>query len=617
MCGVCGFVISHGSSKSVSIESLQRMNRTMINRGPDGEGYYYKNGKIGLGSRRLKIIDLSESARMPMTNETNTIQVVFNGEIYNFQSIRDVLIKEGHIFKSKGDTEVIVHAYEKWGINCFNKFNGMFAIAIWDETKEMLILGRDRVGIKPLFYYYKGDCFAFASELKPIMDFPQFKKEINLESLFTYISLQNIPAPLSIFNDVFKLEPGKYLEYSKGEINIETYWDLKESCNPATSNQKPEVYAKEIENLLIDSVKQMLVCDVPYGLFLSGGIDSTLIASIMSRISDTKLKSFTIGFDNPKVNEAPYAKKIAKYLGLEHNELYLSQEDLTGLFPFVSQYFDEPFGDISLLPTLLLSKFARKDITVALSGDGGDEFFAGYSRFSRLGNMYSASNKYTLMAVSLLSKFGRKMLRGKIKKISEVFADNKLDHSYSYLMGHISENQISKMSMNKYSKYGKEIAKFEKGEMDMNTYVYYLLAKLYLPSTVLQKTDRASMAFSLEARVPFLDHRLIEYSGTIPFGIKRYRGQDKYLLRKILKSYVPESLTNRPKKGFDAPMDWSHGDAKDMLFHYLDFNKIKNEGYLEPNEVKKIIDQHLSGKINNGSLLWILLSFELWLEKYI
>ncbi len=614
MCGLTGFILSN--TNTVSLEDFQKMNRSMLLRGPDAEGYYLKNGKIGLASRRLKITDLSDTANMPLSNEDNTIHMVFNGAIYNFQAIRDTLIKEGHVFKTKSDTEIIVHSYEKWGNDYFSKFNGMFAIAIWDENKQKLIISRDRIGIKPLYYYHVSGVFAFASELKPIVNFPLFKKEINRDALYTYISLHNIPAPLSIFSNVYKLEPGKYLEYQNGEMKIVTYWDMKDTYKPITIYKTTEEYVNEIEELLVDSVKQMLICDVPLGAFLSGGIDSSLLVAIMSGFSNAKLKSYTIGFDDKKVNEAVYAKGVADYLGIEHHELYLNQKDIVDILPNVPEYFDEPFGDVSLLPTLLLSKFARKDITVTLSGDGADEFFAGYPRFTKIGELFNPAKTYQLNTIALFSKLSKNILTGKYKKIAQVFASKKLEDTYTYMMGHISQDELMKLSMNSYFSYGSEIAKYPQGNMDTESYIYYLLAKRYLPETVLNKTDRATMAYSLEARVPFLDHRLVEYAGTIPFKMKTQNGTSKFLLRQLLNKYIPKSLTDRPKKGFDVPLDWRKKDLNDIAKHYFDFNKIKNEGFFDPKEVKKLLDDHVNGKMNNGIRLWILLNFELCLEKY-
>ncbi|MBK9284927.1 MAG: asparagine synthase (glutamine-hydrolyzing) [Sphingobacteriaceae bacterium] len=614
MCGLSGFIVCDNST--ISLDELQIMNRTMINRGPDAEGYYYMNGKLGLASRRLKIKDLSDGANMPLSNEDNSVQVVFNGAIYNFNELRQILIRDGHHFKTSGDTEVIVHSYEKWGIDCFSKFNGMFAIAIWDSKLEKIILARDRVGIKPLYYYYNNGNMAFASELKPLLKFPLFRKEINVESVYTYISLHNIPAPKTIFTNTFKLEPGTILEYHKGAFKISSYWDLLNVNIQNKQLKSTHEYLDEIDNLLTESVRQMLIADVPVGTFLSGGIDSSLIVSIMSKISPTKVNSFTIGFDDKKVNEAAHAKSIAEHLGLNHHTLYLEQKDISDTISTVAEHYDEPFGDLSLLPTLLLAKFAKKDITVALSGDGADEFFAGYPRFIKIGKMYSKEKWLSLNSISLLSKMSARFLTGKYKKMAQVFESKVLEKSYTYMMGHISEFDLRKISIDKLLGYASEVSKYKQNKMDSLDYTYYLLSKLYLPETVLNKTDRATMASSLEARVPFLDHRLIEYAGTIPVNEKIKNGQNKFLLRQLLNRYIPKYLTDRPKKGFDVPMDWNQKDLKELALHYFSKEKIDKEGYFDSKEIKKLLDEHWSGKMNHGHRLWVLLSFELWNEKY-
>jgi len=383
MCGICGFF----HKKELQEKVLYNMNQTICNRGPDDEGYYLnktqKDFQIGLAQKRLSVIDLSPLGHQPMFNSDKNIIVAYNGEIYNFQDIRSLLIERGYIFKSNTDTEVIIYAFKEWGIDCIHQFNGMFAIALFDKMKDELYLIRDRMGIKPLYYYYNGQGIVFASELKPIMAYPYFQKEINFHALNMYLHHQYITAPHTIFKNTFKLNPGCYLTYKNGEIRVIEYWSVENKFihRKIEDNKTEKEYIDDLEKLLTDSVRLRMISDVPIGGLLSGGIDSSLVAALMKKNSSKTVKTFTIGFDEDKYNEANYAKEVSKYLGTEHYEEYLSVSRVKKLIEQIPIYYDEPYADSSQLPTMLVSEMVKKHATVSLSGDGGDELFCGYGRY--------------------------------------------------------------------------------------------------------------------------------------------------------------------------------------------------------------------------------------------
>ncbi len=622
MCGICGFL----NKKILSSEVLEKMNDVLSHRGPDDKGIYSNeipygsdNVQVGLGNRRLSIIDLTEHGHQPMCNETKDIWIVFNGEIYNFQEIRKELQEKGHKFKSKSDTEVILRSYEQWGEKCLEKFNGMFAFAIWDEKKKQIFIARDRVGIKPLYYYFKDGNFAFASELKSILQYPLLEKKLNRKSLYYYLLFQYVPTPYSIFENTWKLPPGHYLVLKKNKkIEIKKYWDVLQERKIIRKNSIQE-YTEEFEELLKTSIKYRLISDVPVGAFLSGGTDSSLVVGLMNQLTD-KVETFTIGFDRKKYNEAPFAKKIAAYLGTKHHELYVKEKDVFSLVASLPEYYDEPFADSSSLPTYLVSKLAReKGVKVVLSGDGGDELFCGYNRYiwmNKIRNFLLLSSSIRENTAPLLEKIPYLKLR----RLSQILQYKDPLEMYLGIICMWNERELKKLIGKNYSYEQLPFSQIYK-KLDNSP----LLKRLqildfhtYLPEDILTKVDRASMAVSLEARVPLLDHRIAEFAYDLPLDLRYRHGIRKYLLKKVLYKYLPAKFFRRPKQGFGIPLDeWLRGGVKPYIDKYLNAKTIKKEGLFNSEFVGALIKKHLSGKYNYQYPIWTLLQFQLWKEKYL
>ncbi len=616
MCGICGFL----NKKALSSEILWEMSNTLTHRGPDDKGIYLsKDSCLGLGHRRLSIIDLTETGHQPMCNEKEDVWIVFNGEIYNFQEIRKELQKEGYKFKGRSDTEVILHSYEQWGEECLQRFNGMFAFAIWDEKKRMFFIARDRVGIKPLYYYFKNGNFAFASELKSLLKYPLFEKELSKKSLYYYLLFQYVPTPYSIFENTWKLPPGHYLTLKEGkEVEVKKYWDVLEK-RKGVKNKNTQEYVEELENLIQNSVKYRLISDVPVGAFLSGGTDSSLIVASMTQLAD-KVETFTIGFDEKRYNEAPFAKKVAIYLGTKHHELYVKEEDIFPHIRELPKYYDEPFGDSSSLPTYLVSRLAKESgVKVVLSGDGGDELFCGYNRYVCM------DRTSRLLFLPKIIREGFSPLLGriphlKLRRISQILQYKEPLQMYLSIIDMWSEKELENLMGENYSY---EELPFSQVYKRINHLP--LLEKLplldfytYLPEDILTKVDRASMAMSLEVRIPLLDYRIAEFVYSLPLNLRYRRGIRKYLLKKVLYKHLPAKIFRRPKQGFGIPLDeWLRGGVKPYLDEYLNTTRIKRESMFNPQFVEEIVKKHLSGKYNYQYPLWTLLQFQLWKEKYL
>lgn len=611
MCGIAGFIETNPKTK---LGQLQKMARSLAHRGPDDEGFYLKNG-VGLGFQRLSIIDLSKAGHQPMTNEKKNIWLVFNGEIYNYQELRTKLEKLGHKFKSRTDTEVIIHAYEQWGKQCLKYFNGMFAFAIWDEKEKKLFAARDRIGIKPFYYYFDGNNFIFGSELKSIINYPDFKKELDKESLYQYLYFQYVPSPRSIYKNTHKLLPGHYLIFKNGQTEVNKWW---EALN-FKSKEISEIEALEkLEKLLISSVKYRLIADVPVGCFLSGGTDSSLVSAIAQRLAPGKLKTFTIGFWDKKYNEAQYAKKVAKYLGTDHTELYLKPKDVIEAISKMPEFYDEPFSDPSQLPTYLVSKLARKKVKVVLSGDGGDELFCGYDRYE-----FMEKRKFVLAIPQWLKTLMIIILENShteyCHKVAYALQNSDLPNLYQYTIGIFRPRSIRNLLGFKpdFSKtiFCQTLTKTN--EMPLLSRLMLTDLKNYLPDDILAKVDRASMATSLEARIPLLDYRVVQFILSLPLEYKYKNGERKYLLKRILYQYFPKEFFDRPKQGFGVPLaDWFRERLKYLLNEYLSPKKICKQGLFNEQEVSRLVKTHLSGHYDNYHLLWTLIMFEMWYDEY-
>jgi len=563
MCGICGFY----SKQNISLEQLTEMNNTLYHRGPDDAGVEIYTGKqeysIGLAQRRLSILDLSPLGHQPMHSADKRLSIAYNGEIYNFQELREEL--KDYPFKSHCDTEVILAAYLKWGISCVDRFNGMFAIALYDREDESLYLVRDRVGKKPLYYWEDGENLIFASELKPIMKCPGFQKKIRQELLNRYLVHQYVNAPDTIFEHVYKLEPGSIYRFCKGKKEQWKYWDVATQFRKlkGTFTGTFEEAKEELKKKLSDSIEMRMIADVPLGTFLSGGYDSSLMTAMAQSKSSQPVKTFSIGFEDKKYNEAVYAKEVAEYLGTDHTEMYISEEDMFGLIEDMTDYYDEPFADSSQIPSMLVSKLAKEKVTVALSGDGGDEFFCGYNNYKMLADMQKLDMAGGLVhGICNLPGFKQLHMMDKLPMKVQIVANNRdkrlkvqpFDSNKSEIAVSLLKQSQIPYRFEEEAKYGEDNWQIRRMLLDMDT---------YLPGDILCKVDRASMKYSLETRCPILDKEVMEFSYSLPHAYKYEQGNKKRILKALAYDYIPKELLERPKVGFSVPLDkWLRGPLK-------------------------------------------------------
>ncbi|MFZ5559795.1 MAG: asparagine synthase (glutamine-hydrolyzing) [Patescibacteria group bacterium] len=627
MCGIAGY-IGDGNQKI-----LKKMTDLIKYRGPDDEGFYLKEG-VGLGMRRLSIIDLV-TGKQPIYNEDKSVVVVFNGEIYNFQELRKELILKGHRFYTDSDTEVIVHQYEENKENCFKRFNGMFAIAIWDNSLKKIILARDRLGKKPLYYTLQNNTFIFASELKALISHPSVKKELDFNSLNKYLTYEYIPAPWAIFKNVFKLEPANYLVYSAKEKNykIRQFWDI--NFNPISNFINKENCLKELENRLSQAVKYRLISDVPLGVLLSGGLDSSTVTYYAQKNSDKKIRTFFIGFTEKSYDESLYSSRVAKFLGTEHYVKILKPKDSLRLIPEIYNLLDEPLADPSLIPTYLLSKITREEVTVALAGDGGDELFAGYDthlahkivkyyeiipEFLRK-NINKILLKFTTLLPVSYSNLSfdfrfKKMLSGLDYPINfrhQVWLGAFLPSERENLFTPDAKNKIDEGLL--FNDLKRHWDRFPQESVENK--LLYLDFKQYLQDDILTKVDRASMYNSLEVRAPFLDYRVVDFVCSLPFSYKFRYWQRKYLLKELMKDKLPAEVIYRKKKGFGIPLaKWMKKELKKLTLDLLEKNNIKRQDIFNHIYIEKLLNEHFNGKRDNRKLLWALMVFQIWYKNY-
>jgi len=633
MCGIVGFLTSK-ATKVPEHEILIQMRDVLIHRGPDDEGEYSrplddKGPFVFLGHRRLSIIDLT-GGHQPLSNEDGTVWVIFNGEIYNFKELREELKDRGHQFRTCSDTEVIVHAYEEYKENCFRYFNGMFAIGIWDEKGNRLVLARDRLGKKPLYYSFINETFLFASELKAIMAYPAFPRKVDPSSLMKYLFFEFIPCPHTIFKNARKIPAASYLIWDKKKIEVKQYWSPFDSQKGEKNLSEAEAELRLIE-LLKESVKRRLISDVPLGVFLSGGIDSSAITALAQKEVPGRIKTFSIGFEDPSFDESKYASLASKYIGTEHYEQMMTPTDLLNIVPKLPDILDEPMADASILPTYLLSKFTRGNVTVALGGDGGDELFAGYPTYlaHKFADQYGRYLKFLHPTLNFLGN----LLPVSDDNISFDFKVKKFLSGIGYpdgirnsvWLGSFPFLEIEKVlspdihAQLRRDQLFEEISTYE-GEYpydDRITKLQYLDLKLYLQESILAKVDRASMACSLEVRAPFLDYEFVEFVMGLPSHYKLKGMTSKYILKRAFKKYLPDSIIHRKKKGFGVPIaKWVKGPLKELFEDLLSSDRIKREGFLDPEYVNELLEDHLANKRDNRKQLWTLLVWELWVNCY-
>jgi asparagine synthase (glutamine-hydrolysing) len=634
MCGICGFVQKAGRAKP-DPHLLQAMLQTIIHRGPDDEGIYVAD-EVALGARRLSIIDL-EGGHQPLANEDGSVWIAYNGEAYNFPEVRGELAGRGHHFKTRTDTETLVHAYEEWGQDFLQHFRGMFAFALWDGRKKRLLLGRDRIGIKPLYYTLLADgTLVFGSELKSLMVHPRVERKLDLRALDLFLTLEYIPAPHSILQGVLKLPAGHLLQYQDGRVDIRKYWDIEEKKNEAEEGPGQPLNAEEaadrLYSLLKESVQLRLISDVPLGAFLSGGIDSSAIVGLMHELGASPLKTFSIGFEDRTYNELAYARRIAQKFSTDHQELVIQPRALELTEKLVRQ-LDEPFGDFSIFPTYLVSAMARREVKVILSGDGGDEIFGGYEHYQAQALARSPAFRAAAWALRpilrrLPPSSKKKGLWNKLRRFVQGLDMPPAARHLRWMM-FLSPEQKKRLyapGLWNAAERKKDILEEEPwaslfsrlGPFDPLNAELFLDLKTYLADDILVKVDRMSMAVSLEARVPLLDHKMVEYAFCLPGSWKLRDGTSKWIFKKTMERLLPAENIYRPKEGFSIPIKhWLRVDLRDMLLDYLTEERIVGEGLFHYPAVKHLIDSHLTGQENYSHQLWALLVFEVWKENFL
>lgn len=651
MCGITGFLSRFDLAHAKSVElSLGLMASAIIHRGPDSVGFWNDQSGIALGHRRLAILDLSPAGAQPMHSVCGRYVIAFNGEIYNHLSLRSVLESTSAVTNWRGhsDTETLLAGFSVWGIRgTVERCTGMFALAVWDRQTQVLTLGRDRIGEKPLYYGWQGTgdaaCFLFGSELKALKAHPAFSASINRDALCLYLRHACIPAPHTIYEGVYKLQPGHLLSVSlaKPDPNLERYWSLADVARsgvqvPFSGSDRDAI--DELELRLRASVSHQMLSDVPLGAFLSGGVDSSTIVALMQSLSTRPVKTFSMGFDEGEYNEAVHAKAVAKHLGTEHAELYVSSQQAMDVIPRLPSLYCEPFADVSQIPTFLVAQLARQHVTVSLSGDAGDELFAGYNRYvitqnlwGSLGHLPTALKRLAVFGIrsvstdrlnaafSSIQHVLPKTLRmanagDKLQKAAGVLGSRSVEDLYLGLVSHWEPEGVvigGHEPMTILTGHPADL-----NGLDAVQRMMALDGMTYLPDDILAKVDRAAMGVSLETRVPFLDHNVVEFAWRLPQHLKLRDGVGKWILRQVLYRHVPKDLIERPKMGFAVPIDrWLRGPLRDWAEDLLAESRLRQEGFLNPDPIRQKWEEHLSGKRNWQQHLWGVLMFQAWLEE--
>jgi asparagine synthase (glutamine-hydrolysing) len=635
LCGICGKLNlkkdGTPAAGPVDGELLQRMCDSILHRGPDGEGMYLR-GPVGLGHRRLSIIDLATGAQ-PMSNEDGSIWIVFNGEIYNFQELRAELQVHGHKFATLSDTEVVIHAYEQWGPESCTHLRGMFAYAIWDENCQRLVMARDRLGKKPLVYTHTSEAFLFASEIRALLLDPSVQHRVSLPAIYAYLVRLYVPASQTAFDNIYKLPPAHYLVLENGRLEIKRYWRV--DYNQKKSSNYSETEAQEqLWQLLREATRIRLMSEVPLGAFLSGGIDSSAVVGIMSQFMDEPVKTFSINYKEAGYDESSYARQVAQLFKTDHHE-FTVRPNAMEVLPALVWHYGEPFADASAIPTYYVSKLTRQYVTVALSGDAGDENFAGYDhyRIVRLLEMYAVIMKLVPgvqgLFQSLLKGLGHMPgQENRMHRLRVVVERGSLTPAEAYL------RRSSIFTPELAAQFWQPEALAEAGDGGLLESLNVMLADFrgndpldrwlyldlmnYLPDDILVKVDIASMANSLEVRAPFLDHKLVEFAAGLPPAMKMHGFTTKYILKKTLERILPREILYRPKHGFAVPIsEWLQGELSGLLHEVLLDPTALGRGYFHPEQVVRLIQEHESGQMDHGTRLWVLLNLELWHRTYV
>lgn len=616
MCGITGFI-----NTAWSTLNLERMTDRLAHRGPDAKGYYSDtNNGLGLGHRRLSILDLSEAGNQPFYSKDGRYIMVFNGEVFNF---REVAAKYKIVQRTHTDSEVIIEAFAEKGIDAVQDFNGMFAMAIWDTEKRELFLIRDRFGVKPLLYYWNKKEFAFASELKALLtlDIP---KDINKRALQDYFFLEYIPGEESIIKNIFKLPNGHYIKISPGSApEIRQYYSIFDKLNPSKRNISEENAIDEFEALLSSSVQLRQISDVPIGAFLSGGTDSSLICALFQKQNSQPINTFTVGFDVKEYDETYYANRVAEHLKTSHRHFHLTDKDSISIVDKLVTYYDEPFAAPSCIPSYLVCNKARSLVTVAMSGDGGDELFMGYGYYSLYNRLQKFYRNYPAVARKGIA-FMMTMLNQRYQRASRLLRfENNQDlfvNIWSQEQYMFTQNEIGNLLGSPYNNetVSKDWERINRLDINDEEKISLFDINNYLTNNLLYKMDSASMANSLEVRTPYLDYRLVEFSINLPLHLKINQGTQKYLMKKLLERFIPKDLVYRKKWGFPAPVgDWLYKDLLYMIDKWLSKEKIKSVGILDENTVRKLLKEFLSGKKYHHKRVWAMIIFQMWYDKYI
>ncbi len=620
MCGICG-VFNVQSGEPVSQQLIEQMAQLISHRGPDDQGVYLDEN-VGLGFARLSIIDLS-GGHQPMCNETGDIWIVFNGEIWNYKSLRKELVEKGHIFRTNSDTETIIHAYEEYGVGCIARLHGMFGLAIWDGQRKRLLLARDRIGKKPLYYTRANGNVLFASEIKSLLCHPQVKREVDVQALADFLSVRYVPGPATLFAGIYKVLPGHWLLWEGDTFREECYWDY----TFGKTEQRPiEDYLTGIRQHIQRSVEERLMADVPLGAMLSGGVDSSIITGVMSQLMSEPVKTFSVGFDTPGYSELPYARLVSKHFGTEHHELVIKDSDMTEYWPQLTWHRDEPVSESSDLGVYLVSRLARQHVKVVLSGEGGDELFVGYPKYV----VDWMARYYHLLPDSMRNQFIPPLLERlpysmrKLKMAAGVLSEpapQRWMNWFGVFNGQLKDRLLSEQTKasidNDASRAFQRWLALNPQRDDLSS-MLYLDTKIWLPDNLLMKGDKMTMAASLEARIPLLDYHLIEYAASIPSNVKIKGFKAKYLLKRAYADFLPEPVLTHKKMGFNVPIGhWFQQGQRNLILRLLLSERARSRGYLNNDCVADILREHLTGKTNYANQLFILASLELWFRVFI
>ncbi len=631
MCGIVGR-LNFEPGRPVDRELVRRMAEALAHRGPDDQGLHVQ-GPVGLGHRRLSILDLSPAGHQPMANDDGSVRIVFNGEIYNFRELRQGLEQAGWRFRSRTDTEVLLRLYEALGVACLHQLRGMFAFAIWDARDDTLFIARDRLGVKPLFYHVTPRRLAFASEIKALLQDPEVERAVDPAAIHHYLTYQCVPSTSCAFRDIRKLPPAHYLRCRGGRIEVRRWWTLAHRPKHVVRDDRQCAdLAEELRLRLEEAVRYRLVSDVPLGAFLSGGIDSSAVVGIMSRLTDRPVRTFSIGFEERSYDELPAARRVAGRFGASHTEFRV-RADILDLLPTLVRAYDEPYADASAIPTFLLARLARAHVTVVLSGDAGDENFAGYDRYvandlaRRLGGMANLLGHP--VARSILHAFphgdGQQDLRWRLKRFLDQLGQSPQARNAAWMA------QFDRAGKEQLYADGfkRQVAGLDSCELlferfreadaeDFLDATLYCDVMTYLPDCLLVKTDIATMANSLEARSPFLDHSLMEFAARIPSRLKLRGGETKWILKRALRGLLPDDVLRRPKRGFNLPLDaWLRGELREPARELLLGARSRARGYFDPGFVARLLEEHDTRRWNRHKEIWTLMMLELWHREFV